>query len=101
VRNKIETCPVCGGTGYFGMTGIFEVMPVDDEMRRLLSSGDLRAVLSHARRNKMIYLQEAALAKVAAGETTIEEVVRVTAPPKAEGGTGGPPPKAPEKAPAS
>jgi type II secretory ATPase GspE/PulE/Tfp pilus assembly ATPase PilB-like protein len=82
VKGKIESCPICGGSGYFGQTGIFEVLAVDEEARRLLSKGDLKAVLAHARRNKMIYLQEAALAKVAAGETTIEEVVRVTAPAK-------------------
>jgi type II secretory ATPase GspE/PulE/Tfp pilus assembly ATPase PilB-like protein len=85
VKNKIENCPVCAGSGYLGQTGIFEVLVLDDEARRLLMSGDLKAVLAHARRNKMIYLQEAALAKVAAGDTTIEEVVRVTAPATSEG----------------
>jgi len=82
LKGKVESCPICGGSGYFGQTGIFEVLIVDEEARRLLSKGDLKAVLAHARRNKMIYLQEAALAKVANGETTIEEVVRVTAPAK-------------------
>jgi len=85
VKGKIEPCPVCGGSGFLGQTGIFEVLIIDDEARRLLGKGDLKAVLAHARRNKMIYLQEAALAKVASGETTIEEVVRVTAPPKSGG----------------
>lgn len=82
LKGKVESCPICGGSGYLGQTGIFEVLAVDEEARRLLSKGDLKAVLAHARRNKMIYLQEAALAKVASGETTIEEVVRVTAPAK-------------------
>jgi type II secretory ATPase GspE/PulE/Tfp pilus assembly ATPase PilB-like protein len=88
LKGKIEQCPICGGSGYLGQTGIFEVLIVDDEARRLLAKGDLKAVLAHARRNKMIYMQEAALAKVASGDTTIEEVVRVTAPAKSEGGTG-------------
>ncbi len=79
VKNKIEECPVCGGPGYLGQTGAFEVMLVDDDARRHLVGGDLKSALSHARRNKMIYLQEAALSKVVAGETTIEEVIRVTA----------------------
>ncbi len=83
VKNKIETCPVCGGTGYFGQTGAFEVFIVTDEERRLLQSGDLKGSLAQARRNKMIYLQEAALSKVVAGETTVEEVIRATAPSKA------------------
>ncbi len=80
VKNKIESCPVCGGTGYLGQTGVFEVLIVDDEARRYLTAGDLKGALSHARRNKMIYLQEAALSKVIGGETSIEEVIRVTAP---------------------
>ena len=80
VKNKIETCPVCGGTGYLGQTGVFEVLIVDDEVKRYLTAGDLKGALSHARRNKMIYLQEAALSKVISGETSIEEVIRVTAP---------------------
>lgn len=81
-KNRIENCPVCGGTGYLGQTGIYEVMIVDDEARKILASGDLKSALAHARRNKMIYLQEAALSKVVSGETSIEEVLRVTAPPK-------------------
>jgi type II secretory ATPase GspE/PulE/Tfp pilus assembly ATPase PilB-like protein len=89
IKNRIENCPVCGGSGYLGQVGAFEVFVVDDEARRLLQTGDLKAALAHARRNKMIYLQEAALSKVASGETNIEEVVRVTAPrPAAEPGGG-------------
>jgi len=85
-KNNIEDCPVCGGTGYLGQTGIYEVMVVDDEARKILASGDLKSALAHARRNKMIYLQEAALSKVVSGETSIEEVLRVTAPPKKKEG---------------
>lgn len=82
VKNKVEPCPVCNGSGYLGQIGVFEVMIVDSEARKLLGAGDLKAALAHARRNKMVYLQEAALSKVASGETTIDEVVRVTAPAK-------------------
>jgi type II secretory ATPase GspE/PulE/Tfp pilus assembly ATPase PilB-like protein len=95
VKNKIENCPVCGGTGYLGQTGIFEVFVTDSESRKHLEAGDLKAALNHARRNKMIYLQEAALSKVASGETTIEEVVRVTTPPKSSSGSAAKPSAAP------
>ncbi|NNM26514.1 MAG: Flp pilus assembly complex ATPase component TadA [Phycisphaerales bacterium] len=84
IKNKIENCPVCGGKGYLGQTGIFEVLLVDDDVRSLLSGGDLKAALSLGRRNKMVYLQEAGLSKVAGGETTVDEVVRVTTPARAE-----------------
>jgi type II secretory ATPase GspE/PulE/Tfp pilus assembly ATPase PilB-like protein len=58
-------------------------MMIDDEIRKILSTGDLKAALAHARRNKMMYLQEAALSKVISGETSIQEVIRVTAPTEA------------------
>lgn len=79
VKNKIEPCPVCAGTGYLGQIGVFEVFYVDDAIRKTLGSGDLKAALAQARRNKMVYLHEAALTKVMAGETTLEELRRVTA----------------------
>jgi len=94
VKNKIEDCQICRGTGYLGQTAAFEVFVVDDEARKMLATGDLKAALAHARRNNMFYLQEAALSKVISGETTLEEVVRVTTPPAtpAPGGNsaGGP-----------
>jgi type II secretory ATPase GspE/PulE/Tfp pilus assembly ATPase PilB-like protein len=80
IKRKIETCPVCGGTGFFGQTGVFQTMVIGDDTRRMIMSGDLKAAMAEARRNKMIYLQEAALRKVVDGDTTIEEVVRVMAP---------------------
>ena len=44
------------------------------------AAGDLQGARAHARRNNMMWLQEAALAKVVSGDTTLEEVVRVTSP---------------------
>jgi type II secretory ATPase GspE/PulE/Tfp pilus assembly ATPase PilB-like protein len=79
-HNKVETCPVCGGTGYLGQTGVFQTMVIGEETRRLIRAGDLKAAMAEARRSKMLYLQEAALRKVVDGETTIDEVVRVLAP---------------------
>jgi hypothetical protein len=79
LKNKIDTCPVCGGTGYFAQVGVFQVMVVTDAIRRLLLGGDLKGALAESRRDKMMYLQEAAVRKVVDGETTIEEVGRVTA----------------------
>jgi type II secretory ATPase GspE/PulE/Tfp pilus assembly ATPase PilB-like protein len=81
VKNKIEACPVCGGTGYFGQIGVFQLMIVSEEIRTMLVAGDLKGAMAAARRNKMIYLQEAAMRKVVEGTTTIDEVVRVLAPP--------------------
>jgi general secretion pathway protein E len=82
VKNKIEDCPVCGGTGYFAQIGIFQVMIVTDAIRRLLMAGDLKGALAEARRDKMLFQQESALRRVVEGATTIDEVARVTAPPR-------------------
>jgi type II secretory ATPase GspE/PulE/Tfp pilus assembly ATPase PilB-like protein len=89
VKNKIEQCPICGGTGYLGQVAAFEVFMVDDEARKLLASGDLKGAIAHARRNKMVYLQEAALSKALSGETSVEEVLRVFNPPTTGGDGGG------------
>jgi general secretion pathway protein E len=84
VKNKIEECPLCRGTGFFGTVGVYEVMPVDREARKLLAGGDLKAAYTHARRSLgMMLMQEAALRKVARGETSLEEVARVLSPGKA------------------
>jgi general secretion pathway protein E len=83
VKNEIQDCPVCQGSGYFGLTGVFEVMFVDDAMRSMLADGDFKSAYQHARREgKLILLQESALAKVREGITTPDELVRVFPPAK-------------------
>ena len=80
VKNKVEECPVCRGTGFFGTTGVYEVMPVDRESRKQLANGDLRGAYVHARRSlRMLTMQEAALLKVRDGMTSLEEVARIFA----------------------
>ncbi len=84
IKNKIEECPLCRGTGFFGTVGVYEVMPIDREARKMLAGGDLKAAYTHARRSLgMMLMQEAALRKVARGETSLEEVARVLSPGKA------------------
>ena len=83
VKNKVEECPVCRGTGFFGTTAVFEVMKVDREGRKLLASGDLRGAYVHARRTlNMLTMQEAALLKAREGVTSLEEVARLFSPQK-------------------
>jgi type IV pilus assembly protein PilB len=105
VKNRIEDCPVCQGSAYFGQIGIFEVMMVDKDARQMLAENDFRGAYARAVRDaKMIQLQEAALLKVREGLTSLEEVQRVFAPkqaaapkPAAAGATAPPPPPAPAK----
>ncbi|WP_104431135.1 GspE/PulE family protein [Kineococcus xinjiangensis] len=73
-------CPECGNSGYRGRTAVYEVLDVNAEMRSVLMRDPSEtAVSEQARRNGMLTLRQAALEKAMRGETTFEEVVRVTA----------------------
>ena len=68
-------------TGYFGRTGVFEVMFIDDEMRQLILAGKSgRIVYDLAREKGMKTLEENACEKVLSGITTFEEMIRVLMP---------------------
>ena len=72
-------CRDCRGTGYRGRKAIAELLLLDDELRELLSSrAPVRQVKDHARARGTRLLRERALACVARGETTLEEINRVT-----------------------
>jgi general secretion pathway protein E len=72
-------CDHCFGTGYKGRVGIFELMELNEEIRRLIMQNADASVLNEAaRRRGMRTLREDGWQKVAAGVTTVEEVVRVT-----------------------
>jgi len=85
-RNREETCPACGGLGYRGQTGAYEVMVFDADARKLIVAGDLNGLRTHMRRIKTISTQEAALRKAIEGVTSIEEVIRITRGGSASGG---------------
>ena len=72
-------CANCANTGFSGRTGIYELIHVDDEIRRLIVKGaDSGSILSKARSLGMRTLRQDGLQKVLAGQTTFEEVMRVT-----------------------
>jgi type II secretory ATPase GspE/PulE/Tfp pilus assembly ATPase PilB-like protein len=71
-------CPQCNQTGYVARKGVFEVMSISPELRRLILSRQPTQVLrKKAVDEGMIEIREAALLAVARGETTSEEVLRV------------------------
>jgi general secretion pathway protein E/type IV pilus assembly protein PilB len=76
---KGSGCPSCGHTGYLGRKGIFELLPVDDDVQQMIYSGipttELRA---KARALGMRTLREDGLRKATEGLTTLNEVLRVT-----------------------
>jgi general secretion pathway protein E len=70
-------CPHCGGTGYRGRTAIGEWLRVDEQVAGLIRHGAPGAEIASAAQD-MTPLFEDGLARVLAGETTLEEVLRVT-----------------------
>jgi general secretion pathway protein E len=72
-------CAGCKQTGYRGRTGIHELLVVDDDIRALIMKNtDAAAIRRAATAAGMPTLREDGAAKVLAGDTTIEEVLRVT-----------------------
>jgi general secretion pathway protein E len=72
-------CEACFGSGYTGRIGIFELMELNDEIRKLIMKGEDAATINDAaRRIGMRNLREDGWLKVAGGLTTAAEVMRVT-----------------------
>jgi type IV pilus assembly protein PilB len=72
-------CSTCNKGGYKGRTGLYEVMEVNDELRELILVGASALELKKkAIEQGMITLRRSGLIKVAAGMTTMEEVLRET-----------------------
>ena len=72
-------CRACGGLGYAGRIGIFELMPMDAELRALvMRHADAATLQEAAVAGGMNTMSEDGIKKALAGTTTIEEVRRVT-----------------------
>jgi general secretion pathway protein E len=78
VLHRPRGCSECGGTGYFGRTSIFEVLVVDDAIRKLIldhaAASELQRV---AVAQGMRTMHVEGMMKALAGETTVEEVLKV------------------------
>ena len=76
---KGRGCLHCRQTGYSGRDGIFEILPITDTIRRLISEqADSVKLFDAGREAGMRTLREAAIEKVLNGTTTVSEMVRVT-----------------------
>ncbi|MDD5449475.1 MAG: GspE/PulE family protein [Candidatus Omnitrophica bacterium] len=76
---QAKGCPKCMNTGYKGRIGIFELMPIDDNIRDLIASkASADEIRKKALEAGMTGLKEDGMLKVKAGLTTQEEVLRVT-----------------------
>lgn len=71
-------CSNCGGTGYRGRTGIFELLVINDKIRELIRENpNINAFRQEAVNSGMKYLQEDGMRQVIQGKTSIQELLRV------------------------
>jgi type II secretory ATPase GspE/PulE/Tfp pilus assembly ATPase PilB-like protein len=71
-------CEECRGTGYRGRVGIFELLPLTNELRELILQKRSNVELKTAAQRTMLTMHEDALRKASAGITTLEEILRVS-----------------------
>jgi type IV pilus assembly protein PilB len=72
-------CDHCKGTGYKGRIGIYEVLPMTDEMRQLIMrNGNSLDIAEQAQREGVRNLRQSGLSKVKSGVTSLEEIEAVT-----------------------
>jgi len=77
---KGEGCDACNGSGYSGRQGLYEVMPMTPELRRMVLAGSSSEDLKNqAVSEGMITLRRDGMLKVRRGVTTLEEVIKETA----------------------
>ena len=85
---KANGCKQCGGVGYRGRLGVVEIMPIDEQVARLVDTWATPDVIGHsAKRLGMQSLWESGLHRMWQGLTTLEELVRVLGERVQEDGT--------------
>ena len=86
-RGNPIPCEFCNDLRFVGRTGVYEIFAIDDEVRAAIFAGGSDNQLKQLfRKQRRRYLQEEALLKVQAGETSVQEVLRAL---KTEGGSAG------------
>lgn len=71
-------CPECGGSGYKGRQGIYEIIAIDEHMKSLIHDGVGEIELERHARKTSNSIQSDGFARVLSGETTVEEILRVS-----------------------
>lgn len=76
---KPTGCEQCGGEGYHGRNGIYEVLPMDTNIRKLITqSATTEMIEDEARKNGMATMVQDGFLKIVQGITSLEEVMRAT-----------------------
>ncbi len=77
-KNPEQICPTCGGLGYQGRIGVFELLVITERMRDMIrEKAPASAIRAEARKNGMLYMREEGLRLVVRGITSLDELQRV------------------------
>lgn len=83
-EGNIIPCQTCQDVAYCGRTGVFELLEINDMLRRSIAGGaSLAQIKALAKQNHMLSLQDHAIRKVTDGVTSLQEVVRAGKQPSA------------------
>ena len=72
-----EGCEKCSHSGYYGRVGLFELLVIDRQIRDLILEKRSSSSIKSAAAGDMVFIREDGLRKAAAGETTMDDVLRV------------------------
>ena len=75
---RAQGCDQCNFTGYQGRLGIYELIRIDEPVQQMIHAGASELEIERYVRQHTPSLQQTSLARVLAGETSLEEVLRVT-----------------------
>jgi type IV pilus assembly protein PilB len=76
---RARGCPICGQKGYKGRTAIFEILDINETVIRMISNkAHEYEILEQAKKDGTNVLIEAGLKKVQLGQTTVEEILRIS-----------------------
>lgn len=82
-HGKESTCQNCQGTGFIGRTGVYEIIKFDDQLKKNIAElTSLNEISAQFRAAKMLYLQQQAMRKIVAGQTSVNEMIRVLSKPE-------------------
>ncbi len=74
-----DGCVKCRNTGLYGRSGVFEVLELDDKIRKFITTrANAKDLMRQARQDGLVTLREAAIRRLAKGLTSFDEVLRVT-----------------------
>lgn len=75
---RAKGCSDCGGRGYRGRTGIFEILPIDSQLRKHIEDNDGSALRQACSTSQANTLKQDGIRKILSGITTVEEVLIAT-----------------------